>query len=84
MKETSLAKAKAHLSALVDQAEHHRNRIVILRHGKPAAAIVPVDATGGARRRTRLRVSEIRRVFVRLGAASPDTSAVADLLDGRR
>jgi prevent-host-death family protein len=39
MRKTSLAHAKAHLSELVDDAEHHGNRTVILRHGKPAAAI---------------------------------------------
>ena len=39
----SLAQAKAHISELVDQAEHRGKRTLILRHGKPAAAIVPVD-----------------------------------------
>ncbi len=40
VKRTSLAHAKAHLSELVDEAEHRGKRIMILRHGKPAAAIV--------------------------------------------
>jgi prevent-host-death family protein len=43
MRKTSLAEAKAHLSELVDEAEHRGKRILILRHGKPAAAIVPVE-----------------------------------------
>jgi len=38
---TSLAEAKAHLSNLVDQAEHKKKRIVILRHGRPAAGNAP-------------------------------------------
>jgi prevent-host-death family protein len=42
MQRTSLVQAKAHLSELVDAAEHRGQRILILRHGKPAAAIVPV------------------------------------------
>jgi prevent-host-death family protein len=42
MQRTSLVSAKAHLSELVDAAEHRGKRILILRHGKPAAAIVPV------------------------------------------
>jgi prevent-host-death family protein len=42
MKKTSLVHAKAHLSELVDAAEHRGQRVLILRHGKPAAAIVPV------------------------------------------
>jgi prevent-host-death family protein len=43
MRTTPLVKAKAHLSELVDAAEHRGQRILILRHGKPAAAIVPVE-----------------------------------------
>lgn len=35
---------------VVDQAEHHGKRIVILRHGKPAAAIAPVDVAAPKRR----------------------------------
>jgi prevent-host-death family protein len=48
---TSLAEAKAHLSELVDQPEHKKKRIVILRHGKPAAAIVPVEVAAPRKRR---------------------------------
>ena len=44
---TSLVQAKAHLSELVDAAEHRGQRILILRHGKPAAAIVPVRVAEG-------------------------------------
>ena len=38
-----LADAKAHLSALVDRAEAGES-IVITRHGKPAARLVPIEA----------------------------------------
>jgi prevent-host-death family protein len=47
MRRTSLVQAKAHLSELVDEAEHKRKAVLILRHGKPAAAIVPVDVVLG-------------------------------------
>ncbi len=47
MQRTSLVQAKAHLSELVDAAEHRGQRILILRHGKPAAAIVPVRVAEG-------------------------------------
>ena len=50
MRRTSLVHAKAHLSELVDEAEHKGRPVVILRHGKPAAAIVPVDAVPGLKR----------------------------------
>jgi prevent-host-death family protein len=53
MRQTPLVKAKAHLSELVDAAERRGQRILILRHGKPAAAIVPVKvAQQGAEPRT--------------------------------
>jgi prevent-host-death family protein len=82
MQKTSLAEAKAHLAALVDQAEHHHQRILILRHGKPAAAIVPVDVAIPPRRH--LSDAEIEKLFAELGEASPQVSAVDDLLSGRR
>jgi prevent-host-death family protein len=82
MRKTSLAEAKAHLSALVDEAEHRHNRILILRHGKPAAAIVPVDVAFPPQHR--LSRAEIEQLFAGLGSAEPRASAVDDLLSGRR
>lgn len=41
MSTTTLADAKAHLSALVTQAEQGAE-IIITRHGKPVAKLVPV------------------------------------------
>jgi prevent-host-death family protein len=88
MRKTSLADAKAHLSELVDSAEHHHERILILRHGKPAAAIVPVDVAKPQRRRKPASESEtlksIRRFVRELSSLEPDVSAVADLLASRR
>ncbi len=84
MRKTSFASAKAHLSALVDEAEHKGARIVILRHGKPAAAIVPVSALARKPvRRRRRSNAEIRALYAALGPGD-DESAVADLLENRR
>jgi prevent-host-death family protein len=82
MQRTSLAEAKAHLSALVDEAEHHHKRILILRHGKPVAAIVPIDVAIPSKRRR--SDAKIEKLFAELGEASPQVSAVDDLLSGRR
>lgn len=82
MQAMSLAQAKAHLAELVDEAEHNHKRILILRHGKPAAAIVPVEVAVPAKRR--LSAAEIEEVFAGLGKAAPEASAVDDLLSGRR
>lgn len=82
MQKMSLAEAKAQLSVLVDEAEHHHKRTLILRRGKPAAAIVPVDVAVSAKRRP--SAAEINAVFAALGKAAPETSAVDDLISGRR
>jgi prevent-host-death family protein len=82
VKKTSLSEAKAHLSALVDEAEHHRRHTLILRHGKPAAAIVPVEVAVPPRRR--LSGAQIEELFGALGLAAPHVCAVEDLLAGRR
>jgi len=84
----SLAQAKAQISELVDQAEHHGKPTMILRHGKPAAALVPLDiALPPAPPKRMLKSVAIRSVqkFVEeFSAVQPETSAVADLLAGRR
>jgi prevent-host-death family protein len=89
MKTMSLADAKAHISELVDRAEHRGERIVILRHGKPAAAIVPVEVAAPKKRARRaLSAAEAARsiqgFIEELSRAEPAVSAVQDLLDGRR
>ena len=84
MRKTSLADAKARLSALVDDAEYRRRKTLILRHGKPSAAIVPVDVAMPPRRASRhLSPRDIKSLFDAL-AAGGRRGAVADLLAGRR
>ncbi|WP_437937622.1 type II toxin-antitoxin system Phd/YefM family antitoxin [Sorangium sp. So ce341] len=82
MRKASLAEAKAHLSALVDEAEHHERRTVILRHGKPVAAIVPIDVAVPPKHH--LSKMQIERLFAGLGATAAQESAVEELLSGRR
>ena len=90
MRKTSLAHAKAHLSEIVDAAEHRGKRIVILRHGKPAAAIVPVDVAVPPKPRRARALSakaaerSVRGFVEEFSAVEPKTSAVEDLLQGRR
>ena len=85
MKKTSLAHAKAHLSELVDEAEHHGKRTVILRHGKPAAALVPVALAMPPRRPRAMTTEEIDAFFKELGEqGDPALSPVDELIRGRR
>jgi prevent-host-death family protein len=86
MRKTSLVDAKARLSELVDAAEHHGARIVILRHGKPAAAIVPVEVAQPRRRRMSEKEAarSLEEFIDEFSDAEPGVSAVRDLVDGRR
>lgn len=85
MRKTSLAEAKARLSALVDDAEHRGRKTLILRHGKPSAAIVPVDVVLSPRRPAppRLSARDIKSLFESLEKGGR-RGAVTDLLTGRR
>jgi prevent-host-death family protein len=87
MERRSFADVKAHLSEVVDQAEHRGKRVLILRHGKPAAAIVPVSAVRVSPVRAPMSMEEADRrlaeLSVKLGGDQA-FSAVADLLNGRR
>jgi prevent-host-death family protein len=88
MRRSSLVHAKAHLSELVDLAEHKHQAVLILRHGKPAAALVPIDLVPGALKvpsPPAMTEEQVRAFFedaARCG--DPAISAVQDLLHGRR
>ena len=79
-----IAAARRRHAALVDDAEYRRRKTLILRHGKPSAAIVPVDVAMPARRAARrLSAREVKAVFDAV-AAGGRRGAVADLLSSRR
>lgn len=86
MRKASLAEAKTHLSELVDEAEHEGKRIMILRHGKPAAAIVPVEVAVPRRPKGKPMSAAAAKTFLdelaQLG--DPEGEAVRDLLESRR
>jgi prevent-host-death family protein len=84
MKTMSVAEAKAHFSELVAEARRGK-RTVILRHGKPAAAVVPAAAASPAPKRqtmTREQALGVLESFAHLG--NPAIDAVAELKAGRR
>jgi prevent-host-death family protein len=89
MERRSSADVKAHLSEVVDHAEHRGKKVIILRHGKPAAAIVPVTSVREHRQRAPHTISLVEAqgrlddLAAKL-AGDPTFSAVADLLEGRR
>ena len=84
MKKMSVAEAKAHFSDVVADARRGK-KIVILRHGKPAAAVVPVSMIESPPRTpamTREEALAVLESFAHLG--DPSFDAVADLKAGRR
>jgi prevent-host-death family protein len=81
MRKTSVANAKAHFSELVDLAEHKGQRILILRHGKLAAAIVPVNVAMG--NRPRLSLDAFDTLIDRMTAEGPETAMTIEQALGR-
>jgi prevent-host-death family protein len=84
MKRMSVADAKAHFSELVADARRGK-KTVILRHGRPAAAVVPATAVEPARTpvaTTREEALALFESFAHLG--DPAIDAVAELKAGRR
>jgi prevent-host-death family protein len=87
MERRSFADVKAHLSDVVDQAEHRGKKIIILRHGKPAAAIVPVSSVRTFSARTSMSPAEAQQRLDELAeelGGDPAISAVTGLLESRR
>jgi prevent-host-death family protein len=86
LRKTPLAEAKAHLSELVDEAEHRGRRILILRHGKPAAAIVPVEvATPTTPKPKPMAPADAKALLDELAQLGDRTGeAVRDLIESRR
>ncbi len=80
MKTTSIAEAQSHLPELIDAARQRRRRTVILRDGKPVAAIVPLGGDAAPP----FDDDAIGALFAGLGGAAPDRSAVAELISERR
>jgi prevent-host-death family protein len=84
MKKMSVAEAKARFSELITDARRGK-RTVILRHGKPAAAVVPAAAVEPAPKpvaMTREQALAIFQSFSHLG--DPAIDAVGELKAGRR
>ncbi len=86
MKQTSLAHAKAHLSEIVDAAEHRGVSTLIHRHGKPSAVVVPVEVGMPVKKKRRgMTPEEIAALHATFeGQGDPNFLAVEDLIAGRR
>jgi prevent-host-death family protein len=75
--------AKARLSELVDAAEHRGQRILILRHGKPAAAIVPVAVAERTRKLRPMTETEASAFLDEIAASAPGSTMSSEEALGR-
>ncbi len=82
MRKASVADAKAHFSELVDLAEHKKQRTLILRHGKPAAVIVPVDVAD-SEHGPRMTLAAFDALLDRMIAEVPESTMTIEEALGR-
>jgi len=71
----SVAEAKAKLSEILNRVRERGERYVIQRHGKPVAAVVPIEDLPLEHR---LQADDWLNAFLDLG---PDGDEFADILD---
>lgn len=83
VRRTSLVNAKAHLSELVDAAERRGQRILILRHGKPAAAIVPVRLAEESSKYRLMTAAQAEAFLDDIAASAPRLEMSVDEALGR-
>lgn len=84
MKEASLVHAKNHLSEVVDDAEHRGVATVILRHGKPCAAVVPLAMLRLEKAKPRLTDERWEALLAEAASYdNPGFSAARDIREGR-
>jgi prevent-host-death family protein len=76
-----LSEAKAHLSALLDEVEHRGQVVVITRHGRRTAALVPADVV---QMLERLRAARPQAGLAGAAGGWRRSSELADALDGLR
>jgi len=75
--EIALAEAKAHLSALVERVEVSGDEIVITRHGRPAARLVPIDDESAIE-------SALALLLAARKASTPGSEGLRELIDEGR
>ena len=61
-KELSVTQAREKFSDLVEQVQYQGDTFVISRHGKPAAAVVPIEVYENWKRQRRAFFDQIRQM----------------------
>jgi len=79
MPTVNMLEAKTHLSKLVDQLETgQETEIIIARHGRPAARLVPLKPRGSAQ-----RIGIAKGKYVIPANIDEDNALIAELFEGK-
>ena len=78
-----VTEAREKLSELVDQVQHQGDAFIISRHGKPAAAVVPVKVYENWKRQQEELFDAIRKVQETNKDADPD-EVMRDVLEAQQ
>ena len=61
-RELGITKARENFSEIVEQVQYQRDSYIISRHGKPAAAVVPVEVYQSWKRQRQEFFAQIRQM----------------------
>ena len=83
MSNVSVAQARKDLADLVSRASYGKERIVVERHGKPACAIIPIEALKALEQWERMEdKADLQAIEARRGEPSRPWEAVKKTLTG--
>ena len=78
-----VTEAREKLSEIVDQVQHKGETFIIRRHGKPAAAVVPVKVLERWQRERELLIASVRTVQQENKDADPE-EVIRDVLEAQQ
>jgi prevent-host-death family protein len=78
-----VTKAREKLSEIVESVQYQNEAYIISRHGRPAAAVVPVEVYESWKRRRKEFFDLIREFQETSGAADPD-EVMRDVLEAQQ
>jgi prevent-host-death family protein len=78
-----ITKARQEFSNVVEQVQYQGNSYVISRHGKPAAAVVPVEVYESWRRQRQALFDAVRKIQEANKDADPD-EVMQDVLEAQQ
>ena len=82
-RELGITKARETLSDVVEQVQYQGDTFIINRHGKPAAAVVPIEVYENWKRQRRAFFDAVRRVQSANEEVDPD-QVMRDVLQAQQ